>query len=154
MTCYNFPVKYVLLPLAFLLISCNAHEGMQEITLQSQDNEFSVWVEIADDLAEQAVGLMNRETLSDGKGMLFIFSQPKKQSFWMKNTLIPLDILFFDAEGAFVNGHTMDPCDDDPCKSYGSARAIQYALEVNAGVTKKHNIGLGWSLVLPIAVPE
>jgi uncharacterized protein len=142
-----------LFPLAFLLVSCNAQSDMQEITLQSQQKSFTVRVEIADDPEEQSAGLMNREELKDGEGMLFVFSQSEQLSFWMKSTLIPLDLLFFDENGEFINGHTMEPCSGDPCKNYRSARDAKYALEVNAGVGKRYRIGPGWKLLLPGQTP-
>lgn len=147
--CYYAPVKRIVPILAFLLISCNAHEGMQKITLQSGDNSLTMWVEVADDPAEQAAGLMNREELPDREGMLFVFSEPRDLAFWMKNTLIPLDILFFDEDGTFINGHTMPPCTEDPCINYRSAGKAKYALEVNAGKGTENGIGSGWRL-LPI----
>ena len=137
-----------LLPLAFLFVSCNAHDGMQKITLTSEEKEITVWVEIADDSAERSQGLMEREELPENQGMLFIFQEPKKLSFWMKNTLIPLDILFFDTDGNFINVQTMDPCSKDPCKTYLSDRSAKYALEVSAGFVEKNGIGAGWKISL------
>jgi len=135
-----------LFPLAFLLASCNAHEGMQKITLSSGEKSVTVWVEIADEPAEHSEGLMNREKLDENSGMLFVFSEPRVLSFWMKNTLIPLDILYFDEEGEFVSVQTMDPCEHDPCKTYPSARPAKYALEVNAGFVEKYGIDAGWKI--------
>lgn len=135
-----------LFPLALLLVSCNAHEGMQKITLSSGEKSVTLWVEIADEPAEQSQGIMNRETLDENSGMLFVFSEPRIHSFWMKNTLIPLDVLYFDEEGKFVSVQTMNPCEHDPCKTYPSARPAKYALEVNAGFTAKEGVGEGWKL--------
>ena len=78
--------------------------------------------------------------------MLFIFSAPQQLSFWMKNTLIPLDILYFDSEGNFVSSSTMEPCTKDPCATYPSAGPAQYALEVNAGFAVENGINEAWSL--------
>lgn len=64
-----------------------------------------ILVEIADDPAERAQGLMNRPHLPQGEGMLFVYETPRPASFWMKNTLIPLDILFFDASGVLRHVH-------------------------------------------------
>ncbi|WBU63034.1 DUF192 domain-containing protein [Paracoccus aerodenitrificans] len=67
--------------------------------------DLSVNVEIADNNAERAQGLMNRESLAEDSGMLFIFEQPRETSFWMKNTLIPLDIVFMDETGTIRHVH-------------------------------------------------
>lgn len=62
-------------------------------------------VEVADDAAERAKGLMGRKALAEGAGMLFVYESPRPASFWMKNTLIPLDMLFFDASGILRHVH-------------------------------------------------
>ena len=95
---------------------------------------------------------MNRTELKGIDGMLFLYESPRKLSFWMKNTLIPLDILFFDQEYLLVRTWSMEPCESDPCKRYSSGAEAQYALEVPAGFVKQHGIlpGKGWKIVLNI----
>jgi uncharacterized membrane protein (UPF0127 family) len=66
--------------------------------------------EAADTAKEREKGLMGRSSLAENMGMFFAFKDPQVMQFWMKNTLIPLEILFFDAEGNFVNVATMEPC--------------------------------------------
>ena len=105
-----------------------------------------VWVEVADEPEEHAKGLMHRTELPEGEGMLFVFKKPRTLSFWMKNTLIPLDVIFFDEEGQFMNVQTMVPCEADPCKRYPSRGFAKYALEVNAGYAKEKGLTEGWEL--------
>lgn len=89
---------------------------------------------------------MERTTLAEDHGMLFVFDRPQNLSFWMKNTKIPLDIIFFDEQGYFVSMKTMTPCKKDPCNVYASDGLAQYALEVNTGFAKAHGIEQGWGM--------
>ncbi len=102
--------------------------------------------EVAWNRDQRTRGLMWRTELAEGKGMLFIFPGDTWLSFWMKNTLIPLEILYFDAEGYFVNSLTMEPCKEVPCPGYPSASLAKFALEVNPGFREQHEITLGWKL--------
>ena len=81
--------------------------------------------------------------------MLFVFDFPQSLTFWMKETFIPLDVLFFDEAGIFLRFQTMVPCKSDPCPVYPSNRPVKYALEVNAGFVEREGIGEGWKLQLP-----
>jgi uncharacterized membrane protein (UPF0127 family) len=101
-----------------------------------------VW--IARTQEEQARGLMGVESLAPATGMLFVFQEPQVLNFWMKNTLLPLDILFFDADNSFVSSRTMEPCTADPCPSYSSGKPAVSALEVPKGFVKTYGVGEGW----------
>jgi uncharacterized membrane protein (UPF0127 family) len=98
-------------------------------------------VEIADDDAERTRGLMYREHLDADAGMLFLFERQEPQAFWMKNTRIPLDILYFDQSWSLV-GWSLNtpPCSlGNQCPSYPSKAPARYVLELNAGTA--NNIG-------------
>lgn len=92
-------------------------------------------VEIADDDAERARGLMFRDRMEDGHGMLFIHEREEPRAYWMKNTRIPLDILYFDDRRTLVSQQRgVPPCTlGDRCPSYPSERPARYVLELNAG---------------------
>ena len=92
-------------------------------------------VEIADDDAERARGLMFRDVLAEGHGMLFIHVTEEPQSYWMKNTRIPLDILYFDDSRRLVaQQRDVPPCSlGDACPPYPSDAPARYVLELNAG---------------------
>ena len=92
-------------------------------------------VEIADDDAERARGLMFRDAMPADHGMLFIHDAEEPQAYWMKNTRIPLDILYFDDERRLVSQQRdVPPCSlGDACPSYPSNAAARYVLELNAG---------------------
>lgn len=90
-------------------------------------------VDIADDGTEQGYGLMYRRWLRADRGMLFLFEADSNASFYMKNTLIPLTIAFFDSTGRIVHITDMEPCEADPCPLYGSDEPYRGAIEVNQG---------------------
>lgn len=92
-------------------------------------------VEVADNDAERAQGLMFRDELPGGRGMLFIHEQEQAQAYWMKNTRIPLDILYFDSGRQLVSQQRdVPPCSaGDACPSYPSDAPARYVLELNAG---------------------
>lgn len=107
--------------------------------------------EIADSDNERARGLMDRPLLEPGTGMLFLFEEADERVFWMKNTSIPLDILFFDADGVFVSRTTMNPCaDGDACPTYASEAPARYALEVNRDEPLTIDVADGWKVKLDI----
>lgn len=104
-------------------------------------------IEIADDAEERAQGLMHREALPASAGMLFIYPEAAPRAFWMKNTLIPLDILFFDAAGGLLNTvANATPLREDPLPSIGDA---QYVLEIQGGMAAKLSLGEGVALRHP-----
>jgi len=92
-------------------------------------------VEIADDDAERAQGLMFRDAMDADRGMLFIHEREEPQSYWMKNTKIPLDILYFDGQRRLVSvQRDVPPCSmGDQCPPYPSEAPARYVLELNAG---------------------
>lgn len=103
-------------------------------------NQISLDVEVADNSSSRARGLMFRRTMPETSGMLFIFPDMRQPSFWMKNTLIPLDMLFLDENGQVVDIHNMAmPQDLTTITSSQPAKAV---LEINGGMAEKWGIGL------------
>ena len=91
-------------------------------------------VELADSDAKRAQGLMHRDSMERFSGMLFVYDAPQKVAFWMKDTLISLDILYFTGQGQLLDLHeNAVPGDLTPLRSSG---AVQYVLEINAGLAK------------------
>ncbi len=107
-------------------------------------------VEIADELHEQARGLMFRRELAPDHGMLFVYEAAERQAYWMRNCHIPLDIMYFDAAGRFINAHyNAPPCNAAQCPSYPSSAPAKYVLELGGGVGKALGIEPGDALTLP-----
>ncbi|WP_295413692.1 DUF192 domain-containing protein [uncultured Thiodictyon sp.] len=106
-------------------------------------------VELARTLDERRRGLMFRQHLSAGQGMLFV-QEPDRAEFWMKNTLIPLDLLYFDDAGVLLEIVAgVPPCRQPACPTYPSqSTAIRYILELNAGEAARRAIRVGDPLVL------
>jgi uncharacterized membrane protein (UPF0127 family) len=95
-------------------------------------------VEVARTPAQHQHGLMGRTSMPADHGMLFIFRQSRPRTFWMKNTLIPLDILFFNRQRKLVTIQAnAQPCKTTPCKLYPSKVPMRYALELNAGTAAR-----------------
>jgi len=107
-------------------------------------------VEIADDNAERARGLMFRDQMEAGRGMLFIHDREEPQAYWMKNTRIPLDILYFDDARVLVSQQRdVPPCSaGNACPSYPSDAPARYVLELNAGEAEKLGLQDGSELTL------
>ncbi len=96
--------------------------------------------EVADSPATRAQGLMYRKQLAKNQGMLFIFPQPDYYSMWMVNTLIPLSVAFLDEQGVILNIADMAPLTEE---SHGAKAPAKFALEMNLGWFKAHNIKAG-----------
>lgn len=114
--------------------------------LEGDEGSVLLDIELADTPEQQQQGLMNRTDLDDCSGMVFIFFEETDGSFWMKNTLIPLSIAFFDIEGKIVRIMDMEPCEADPCPVYDPETSYIGALEVNQGSFEKWNIVEGDSV--------
>lgn len=107
-----------------------------KILIKNGDKSRELTVEFAQTNDELMKGLMNRQDLNGIDGMLFIFNSPQQQSFWMKNTYIPLDMIFFNEAMTFNTVHrNAQPCisQGDNCPSYPSNGNIKYVLETKAG---------------------
>jgi len=104
-------------------------------------------MEIARTTTEQMRGLMFRTFLPEDHGMLFIFKHPGNNRFWMKNTLIPLDIIWMDEKKKIIHiEYQVPPCKMDPCPVYGPTMESLYVLEVNAGVAHRRDLQIGTRL--------
>ena len=98
-------------------------------------------VEVVETLEKQERGLMFRQSLPENEGMLFVYREPQELAFWMRNTFIPLDIVFVGADGIILNIHQARPLDESVL--YRSAGAAKYVIETNQGWFSRHGIRPG-----------
>lgn len=137
--------RYLLIIVTLLCSSCMASGPSVELKGQ----RFTV--ELAETSEKQALGLMFRDSLEDGHGMLFIFPHEAPRSFWMKNCRIPLDIFYFDAELELVSvSENTPPCRTNRCPGYPSAGPAKYVLELNAGKAAELGVQPGDRLELDL----
>lgn len=111
--------------------------------VHTTDGTVDFAIEVADSEEERARGLMFRNNLDPDYGMLFVFPKEAQVAFWMKNTFIPLDMLFIDADMTIMGIAHATPCEADPCQTYPSGAPAQYVLEINGGLAEEKNIKAG-----------
>jgi len=115
-------------------------QDQAQVEFQTNSGSVLFDVEIADEPGEWGQGLMFRESLPEDAGMLFIFPDETLRSFWMKNTLIPLDIIFISTDLEIVHIAHAIPCETDPCASYSSLFPAQYVVEINGDLSDELGI--------------
>jgi uncharacterized membrane protein (UPF0127 family) len=162
----NFPVVGILwscLAMSLYGASCAPKRAEEldklgTVRLSIQGQSFELW--IADDVSEQTQGLMfvtaeRMSPLPDGteRGMIFAFDHEQVLNFWMRNTIIPLDIAYLDSDGVVVAMYTMAPLDERPGQ-YPSGSPAQYAIEVNAGVWGRIGLRPGDAIEIPSPVQK
>ena len=135
--------KILTILLLVFLISCSqkSDKNLEEISIFSEKKNTVIFVEVVDQKQDMAKGLMYREKLEENNGMLFIFPQEQNLSFWMKNTYIPLDMIFISKDFKIVDVKSAVPCHADPCLLYRPQKQAQYVVEVNRGFAEMHGIG-------------
>lgn len=110
--------------------------------------ELSLHVQIAETAHSQEEGLMNVKKMPDQVGMAFLFHPSTSGPFWMKDTLIPLDIAFWDGRGRIVTTLTMVPCKADPCHQYDPGASYVGSVEMNAGLLGAKGVHPGDTVTL------
>ena len=143
--------RIVLLPL--LACAMSGCAGASQPWVESAGQRYAV--ELADDDAERARGLMFRDAMADDRGILFIHDAQEPQAYWMKNTRIALDILYFDNDRKLVSQQRgVPPCSlGDACPSYPSNAPARYVLELNAGQAEKLKLQDGATLTFGPGIP-
>lgn len=141
----------VLISVILLFLFTCSYKELKEVKIEINNEIFSF--EIADTPSKRRTGLMFRKKLNQNSGMLFVYPNEFVLSFYMKNTLIPLDIAFINSELTVIDIQSMNPLDETPIESKGKA---QYALEVNKGFFKKVGLKVGDKIkfITPIIYPK
>lgn len=141
------------LALSLSLTACGGSESVKNAAPKSADDRFAIKVGDRTVLAQIAAlppelqkGLMFRKTMGEDEGMLFVFTSPQPQGFWMRNTTLPLDIGYFDPAGELKEIYPLYPLDERTVTS--RSRDIQFCLEMNQGWFQRHGVKPGAKLDL------
>lgn len=140
--------------LALLLGACGGSAPPVEnlptgvLHIETASGEVLVEVSIAETPESRQQGLMGVEEMAEDAGMVFLEKQPVQQAFWMKDTLIPLSIAFWDEEGRIQAILDMEPCREDPCEVYDPGVTWIGAVEVNEGFFADHDVQTGDTVTL------
>ena len=134
--------KRIIIYYIIFIFACLIYSGCQSdnkyVKVQFGKQIFKVETAVTE--TQRSNGLMHRRSLDADSGMLFVYSYEQQLSFWMKNTLIPLDIAFIARDGHILNIESMEPLDESTVASDGKA---MYALEMNRGFFEKYDIKVG-----------
>jgi uncharacterized membrane protein (UPF0127 family) len=131
-------------------MGCNDNTPQSSLrTINMQIGRQTFTLEVADTEPTRETGLMNRDSMPAQHGMLFVFDDEQPRGFWMKNTRIPLDILFVNAQGKIISSKSMKPLDLQTTESDGPAK---YAIELNQGAIEKAGVSVGDQLNIPLQV--
>ncbi|HET6465266.1 MAG TPA: DUF192 domain-containing protein [Nitrospiria bacterium] len=139
-------VPFVVLLVAIAAVVHGEELSPSTVPLTLPDGK-TLQVEVARTEKTRALGLMFRTALPEDRGMLFIFEQPGLHRFWMKNTLIPLDMIWMDERKRIIHiEYQVPPCKLDPCAVYGPSADSLYVLEVISGVASREKLRPGQTL--------
>lgn len=140
-------IRLIAFGLAFGLLAASCTRGGDRtglVTFRTTSGQVATGsIRIADTASERQHGLMGVSDLPSNDGMVFLFDGPTRSSFWMKDTLIPLSVAFWNGSGTVVDVLDMQPCMSDPCPLYTPRGPYTTALEMNLGWFLSHGITIG-----------
>ena len=145
-------MKHILLFLGALFCISNAFAKEENLLIESGKKKHRFEIEIADTPTSRMQGLMFREKLDADKGMLFVFDKVSLQSFWMQNTLIPLDMIFIKSDGTIAKIHPMAKPKD--LTMISSGRPVKAVLEINGGQAEKLGLKPGDRVIYDVFAKE
>ena len=140
-------MKILAVPLALAaLVACSGTETQPDrppSTVAFDGTDALLHVDIADEPDERSRGLMGVDSMPTDEGMAFVWDEPVASTFWMKDTVIPLSIAFVDEDDRVIGVRDMQPCEADPCPTYGVDEPYVLAIEANLGWFDDHGIEAG-----------
>ncbi len=128
---------------------------LAEVTFVTNSSGLTIYCEVADTPDERERGLMNRDNLAQDRGMLFVFEPSRNVTFWMKNTTIPLDIIFVTENSTVADVARADPepgVSDDELTRYKSDGPAKWVVEINQGLAGENGVGPG--IKVEIELPD
>jgi uncharacterized membrane protein (UPF0127 family) len=128
------------------LVACSGTDSTPSrppSTVSFDGKDAVLYVDVAETAQEQQKGLMGVDILPADEGMAFVFDEPVDSTFWMKDTLIPLSVAFIDENGRVIGVRDMQPCEADPCPTYGIEEPYVLAIEANLGWFDEAGIEVG-----------
>lgn len=141
---YKYAILAVLMLLLIIFYSPGRNTMIDDDKLPVQIKGVNLRVKVADSMSETRRGLMHKNDLPENEGMLFVLSFEAEHSFWMKNVLIPLDMIWISSNKEIVHiEHSAPPCKKDPCPGFRPSFPALYVLEVNGGWAIRNGIELG-----------
>lgn len=150
---FNIVLSMALLLIAISLFLCAQNNNLEN-NKKIEKNNFNISevcfenkcldVEIADTAQERETGLMNRKYLDPNSGMLFVFEKEGIYNSWMKNTLIPLDMIWINENNKIIFiKENAEPCKTEKCETFGPNEKAKYMLEINGGLSEKMRLEIG-----------
>ncbi|MCF6336257.1 MAG: DUF192 domain-containing protein [Spirochaetales bacterium] len=139
----------IFIAMVFIILFSGCSDKKETVSITVGKNTYQV--EVARTREEQTEGLMFRESIKPNEGMIFIYNEDRKLSFWMKNTFIPLSIAYISKDGIIKEIYSMNPESLIPVKSIHSVR---YAMELPLGAFEKSGAGVGDTIILPAEITD
>ena len=147
--------KIIIATIFIVIVACgyvffpeNSSMDRKEMQPVITINDFEIKVEIADTLEKRNQGLSGRPFMAENEGMLFVFEEPRRPIFWMKDMLIPLDFIYIKDDQVVDLVENVQPEGSNPVRRISPETNVLYVLEVNAGVVQKYNIEIGDNAIL------
>lgn len=136
--------------LLFIAAGCTAQTQFKtgSLTIATKSGEFNYRVEVADTNRLKSIGLMYRSSMPEGQGMLLLNEKPQRMNIWMKNTFIPLDIIYIDSNGHIVK--IVENARTESTTVMPSDGKVKAVLELNSGQVRQKNISVGDSVTYQV----